>query len=110
MRFRTGLIPLAALACAVLLLAASQSTLAADGEALYKQKLCVTCHGAEGKAPITDTYPRLAGQNEAYLVRQIKDIKSGARSNGQAAVMRSMVQKLSDAEIEAIAAYLSSRE
>ncbi len=86
---------------------ASTGALAADGKALYTQKLCMTCHGPDGKAPIAPMYPKLAGQNKAYLVQQAKDIKSGARANGQSAAMKGMVQALSDADMEAIAEYLS---
>ncbi|MDC9513923.1 c-type cytochrome [Pseudoalteromonas sp. CST5] len=80
---------------------------AADGEALYTQKMCQTCHGAEGKAPIMGVYPKINGQNKDYLVAQMKDIKSGARSNGMTAAMKAMVATVTDEEFEAIADYLS---
>jgi len=80
---------------------------AADGEALYTQKMCQTCHGAEGKAPIMGAYPKINGQNKDYLVAQMKDIKSGARSNGMTAAMKAMVATVTDEEFEAIADYLS---
>ncbi len=80
---------------------------AADGEALYTQKMCQTCHGAEGKAPIMGAYPKINGQNKDYLVDQMKDIKSGARSNGMTAAMKAMVATVTDEEFEAIADYLS---
>ena len=80
---------------------------AADGEALYTQKMCQTCHGAEGKAPIMGAYPKINGQNKDYLVAQMKDIKSGARSNGMTAAMKAMVATVTDEEFEAIADYIS---
>ncbi|BED90438.1 cytochrome c biogenesis protein CcsB [Pseudoalteromonas sp. MM1] len=80
---------------------------AADGEALYTQKMCQTCHGAEGKAPIMGAYPKINGQNKDYLVAQMKDIKSGARSNGMTAAMKAMIATVTDEEFEAIADYLS---
>jgi cytochrome c len=80
---------------------------AADGEALYTQKMCQTCHGAEGKARIMGAYPKINGQNKDYLVAQMKDIKSGARSNGMTAAMKAMVATVTDEEFEAIADYLS---
>ncbi len=85
----------------------SFSSMAADGEALYTAKLCQTCHGAEGKAPIMGAYPKINGQNKEYLLNQMKDIKSGARANGMSAAMKAMVANVSDAELEAIADYLS---
>ncbi|MEI5640559.1 MULTISPECIES: c-type cytochrome [unclassified Pseudoalteromonas] len=85
----------------------SASAMAADGKALYTQKMCQTCHGAEGKAPIMPLYPKINGQNKEYLVAQMKDIKSGKRNNGMSSAMKAMVANVSDAEFEAIAEYLS---
>ncbi|MEQ3442574.1 c-type cytochrome [Pseudoalteromonas sp. BZP1] len=85
----------------------SFNTMAADGATLYTAKLCQTCHGAEGKAPIMPQYPKLNGQNKEYLLAQMKDIKSGARSNGMAAAMKAMVANVSEEEMAAIADYLS---
>ncbi|WP_440055096.1 c-type cytochrome [Pseudoalteromonas sp. T1lg65] len=83
------------------------NSMANDGEALYTAKMCQTCHGAEGKAPIMPLYPKLNGQNKEYLAAQMKDIKSGKRTNGMSAAMKAMVANVSDAEIDAIAEYLS---
>jgi cytochrome c553 len=78
-----------------------------NGEVLYSQKICVTCHGPEGKAPIHPSYPRIGNQNKDYLVQQLRDIKSGARNNGITSVMSSIVQNVNDDEMIAIAEYLS---
>jgi len=86
---------------------ASGNAIAADGAALYTAKMCQTCHGAEGKAPIMPLYPKLAGQNKEYALAQMKDIKSGKRNNGMASAMKAMVANVTDAELEAIADYLS---
>jgi|GEM_PF-250757 len=88
--------------------ASAQTASAPNGQALFGQRLCSTCHGPEGKAPIQSTYPKLAGQNKEYLVQQITDIQSGARNNGLTAVMKPIVQKVTAEEIEAISEYLSS--
>ncbi|PAX99511.1 cytochrome C [Pseudoalteromonas sp. HM-SA03] len=88
----------------------SASSMAADGKALYTAKMCQTCHGAEGKAPIMPLYPKLSGQNKEYLAAQMKDIKSGKRNNGMSAAMKAMVANVTDAEIDAIAEYLSKVE
>ena len=80
------------------------------GQSLYSEKLCITCHGPEGKSPIDTNYPVLAGQNKEYLIQQIRNIKTGARNNGLTSVMNSVVQGVSDEEIESIAAYLSTVE
>ena len=81
---------------------------ALDGATLYKTKTCIACHGPEGRKPIQPNYPRLAGQNKAYLLQQMKDIKSGARNNGNTAAMKGVMHLVNDAEMEAIADYLSS--
>ncbi len=81
---------------------------ATDGAALYKSKTCVACHGAEGKKGLLPAYPKLNGQSKDYLVVQMKDIKSGARANGQSAAMKGIMHLVSDAEMETIATWLAS--
>ncbi len=85
----------------------ASSAFAADGAALYKEKTCTACHGKDAKTPLLPNYPRLAGQNAAYIEEQMKDIKSGARNNGQTAAMKGVMHLVDDAEIKAIAVYLS---
>lgn len=81
---------------------------AADpGAALYAEKTCVACHGKDAKKPLTKSYPKIAGQNAAYLEQQMTDIKSGARANGQSAAMKGVMHLVSEAEIKALATYLS---
>ena len=81
---------------------------AQDGQALFQEKGCVACHGADAKSAITDAYPNLAGQNKTYLFNQMKDIKSGARDNGQTAVMKPTIANVSEEEMQAIAEWLST--
>lgn len=96
---------------ALLLLIASAfvaaPALAADGAALYKEKTCVACHGKDAKTPLTPVYPKLAGQNAGYLEQQMKDIKSGARNNGQTAAMKGVMHLVNDAEMKSISDYLA---
>lgn len=79
----------------------------ADGKALYLEKTCIACHGKDAKKPLTPEYPRLAGQNAKYAERQMLDIKSGARANGNAAAMKGVMHLVSDEEIKELAKYLS---
>lgn len=88
-------------------LAVSAPALALDGAALYKEKTCVACHGKDAKTPLAPNYPRLAGQSAAYAEAQMKDIKSGARNNGQTAAMKGVMHLVSDEEIKALADYLA---
>ena len=108
---KSGYILKAALLSLVVSAAVStQSAIAADGEALYTEKLCVTCHGVEGKAPITPLYPKVNGQSKEYTVSQIKMIKDGTRAGGLTAAMKAMIATLTDEEATAIAEYLSAVE
>ncbi len=79
----------------------------ADGKALYLEKTCIACHGKDAKKPLTPEYPKLAGQNAKYAERQMLDIKSGARANGNSAAMKGVMHLVSDEEIKALAKYLS---
>ena len=79
----------------------------ADGKALYLEKTCIACHGKDAKKPLTPEYPRLAGQNAKYAEKQMQDIKSGARANGNSAAMKGVMHLVSDEEIKELAKYLS---
>lgn len=81
---------------------------AAAGQA--KSAVCVACHGVNGNAPIMDTYPKIGGQNAAYLEASIKAYKNGERTGANAALMTPMIAALTDADIADIAAYFSSVE
>ena len=80
---------------------------APDGAKLYTEKTCNACHGPKGDKPLMPNYPKIAGQNAAYAEQQMKDIKSGARANGQSAAMKGVMHLVNDAEIKALADYLS---
>jgi len=62
---------------------------------------CAVCHGADGIATAPDA-PNLAGQNDLYLAKALRDFRSGARENE---MMTLMAKGLSDADIENLAAY-----
>ena len=78
-----------------------------DGATLYQQRTCIACHGPDAQTPILPEYPKLAGQNEAYLLRQMKDIKSLARNNGNTAAMAGVMHLVNEQEMEALAKYIS---
>ncbi len=90
------------------IIALSGTAFAADGSALYAAKGCAACHGADAKSPIMPAYPKIAGQAKEYTSQQMKDIKSGARNNGQTAAMKAIIAAVSDEEIDAIAEYLAT--
>jgi cytochrome c553 len=80
-----------------------------EGMETYANRHCIDCHGSGGKHPVQSIYPVLAGQNKEYLMQQFKDIRDGIRNNNLTAMMRAIVQEVTDAEIEVIADYLSSQ-
>jgi cytochrome c553 len=83
----------------------SGSALAADAAAgKGKSMMCSACHGTAGISAVP-TYPNLAGQKEAYTVKQLKDFKSGKRNDP---TMKGMVASLSDADMANLAAYYAS--
>jgi cytochrome c len=92
------------------LMALSPGAFALDGAELYKTKTCLTCHGKDGKTTIMPSYPKIAGQNEAYTLQQMKDIKSGARANGMSAAMKGIMHLVTEEEMEALAKYISTMQ
>lgn len=78
-----------------------------EGELLFQRKACITCHGPKGRSPIGANIPKLAGQNQTYLVRQLMDIKSGARNNGLTSQMTGVLANVNETEVAALAEYLS---
>lgn len=75
------------------------------GEQLAKANRCASCHqeGFVGR----DAVPRLVAQREAYLLKSLRDFKSGRRRGGGVAAMPDAVYPLSDAGLQALAHYLS---
>jgi len=68
---------------------------------------CIACHGPTGRGNSPAAYPALAGQHAAYTVKQLNDYKSGTRkSDGDSQIMRNITARLSQDEIEAVAAYM----
>ena len=95
------------LALAALTVACSEQVLAEDEavQASANVATCRGCHGIPGYRnafPAVYSVPKLGGQQSAYLVKALKDYRSGARKH---ATMRSIAAPLTDQQIEAIAAY-----
>jgi cytochrome c553 len=79
------------------------------GDPSRKIPACESCHGVngKGKAPNISTYPVIGGQHKEYLRAQLVNWRSGERSNSPGSIMNSFAKPLTDAEIEALADYLS---
>jgi len=74
-----------------------------------KVATCAACHGAGGAAPIAPNYPKLAGQNAAYIVAALQAYKNGGRTGGLAGVMSAQASGLSDAEMQELGEYYSQQ-
>ena len=72
------------------------------GKVLTQQ--CEACHGADGLSKIPEA-PNIAGQLEAYVVKQLTAFKSGERQNE---MMTLIAPKLSEQDIADLAAYYSA--
>jgi cytochrome c553 len=93
-----------AVAVSSLLMISASAAMAGDAAAgKAKSATCAGCHGAEGVSA-NPLWPNLAGQKEAYLVKQLKAFRDGTRSDP---MMSPMAKPLSDADIENLAAYYS---
>jgi len=82
----------------------SQAILA-DGASLFKSKGCAGCHGQKAMGAVG---PRLAGQQENYLVDQFKLIRDGKRTSGKSGIMVGAVKSVTDNEIAQIAKHLTA--
>jgi cytochrome c553 len=71
-----------------------------------KAAACIGCHGANGNSMVP-TFPKLAGQDEGYLLKQLKDFKSGARVDG---IMKGLVASLTEKEMANLAAYYATQK
>jgi cbb3-type cytochrome c oxidase subunit III len=85
------------------------------GQALYRAgdvKLgvpaCMACHGPDGRGMAGAGFPQLGGQWTDYVAAKLKDWKAGTTwgDDANAKVMPAIAQKLSDADINAIASYV----
>lgn len=91
----------------VLGMAVVPASLAGDAKAgQAKATTCAACHGPTGTSS-NPLWPHLAGQQAAYLVKQMKDFRDGKRSDP---VMAPMAAGLSDKDIEDLAAYYAEQE
>ncbi len=70
-----------------------------------RAQTCIACHGGNGTQPTSNLYPSLAGQNEAYMVKQLTAFKNGDRKDP---TMNAMTKDLTDKEIKELATYFAS--
>ncbi|MES1983294.1 MAG: c-type cytochrome [Pseudomonadota bacterium] len=70
---------------------------------------CFNCHGPNGKGTTADTsmFPVIGGQQREYLRGQLINFRKGDRSNSPNGIMNRITKTLTDAEIDALADYIS---
>ena len=78
-----------------------------------KSLVCAACHGTDGNSAITMN-PKLAGQHQGYLVKQLQEFKLAAKTSGNQGrnnpIMNGQAMNLSDQDMHELAAYFSSQE
>lgn len=84
------------------------------GERLYRGgnkdlgvAACAACHSPTGSGNAPAGFPSLGGQHADYTLAQLKSFRSGERANDNSSMMRSVVERLTDKELEALASYVS---
>ncbi|GAB3481130.1 c-type cytochrome [Azotobacter salinestris] len=90
----------------------------AEGDAAAgqgKAAICGACHGPDGNSAAPN-FPKLAGQGERYLLKQMQDIKAGSKPGAPEGVgrkvleMTGMLDNFSDQDLADLAAYFASQK
>ena len=86
----------------------------ANGENIYRGGItdtrvaaCMGCHSPSGLGNGPAGWPSLAGQHPEYIVAQLRAFKYGERANDTGKMMRNVAERMSDMEMESVAAYLA---
>lgn len=66
---------------------------------------CEACHQLQGEG--NERYPRLAGQHQAYTIQEMLEFSSDTRTNDKGGLMRRISERLTEAEIRAVAEYMA---
>lgn len=96
----------AAFAGATLLTSAAAGAAGDAAAGKAKSAVCAACHGVDGTSP-NPMWPNLAGQHAVYMVKQLKDFKSGARKDP---VMAPMAMPLTDQDMENLSAFFAAQK
>lgn len=89
----------------------------APGQSLYRGgdasaglPACMSCHGPDGAGNAAAGYPALKGQKATYTANTLKAYRDGSRQSAEpyAGMMNTIAKRMSDAQIEAVAKYVSA--
>jgi thiosulfate dehydrogenase len=81
--------------------------LAYQGNEMKHVAACNGCHGPDGIG-VAHAAPYLAGQSQEYLASALESFHEGTRKNDSGRLMRSVAQRLDDADVAAVSAYFAS--
>jgi cytochrome c553 len=87
-------------------LAAAILPVQAADEIEAKAQLCAACHGAKGAPTDPKTIPVIWGQEQSYLMKQMRDFRNGERSS---AIMSPVAKGLAEGDLRKIAAYFAAK-
>jgi cytochrome c553 len=71
-----------------------------------KALLCAACHGDKGVPSDPKTIPVIWGQEQSYLMKQLRDFRNGERSS---AVMSPIARDLAEGDLRKMAAYFAAK-
>jgi len=76
------------------------------GDAKREIPACIACHGPQGRGNGPAGYPALRAQHALYAYAQLKAFKEGTRKSPGSAIMAAVTERMTDAEMRALASYL----
>jgi cytochrome c553 len=83
------------------------------GEQLYRAgdkargiPACMACHGPTGRGNEPGKFPALRGQHSVYVIKQLNDYASGARTTGPNGIMPTIAKRLSADDMRNVASYV----
>jgi cytochrome c553 len=71
-----------------------------------KAQLCAACHGDKGVPTDPKTIPVISGQEQSYLMKQMRDFRNGERAS---AIMSPIAKNLAEGDLRKIAAYFAAK-
>jgi cytochrome c553 len=83
------------------------------GENLYRAgdksrgiPACMACHGPTGHGNEPAKFPALRGQHSVYVIKQLTDYASGARTTGPNGIMQTIAKRLTADDMRNVASYV----
>jgi cytochrome c553 len=90
-------------------------TLVAKGQDIYRGGItetavaaCMGCHSPSGDGNAPAAYPALKSQHPEYIAMQLQKFKDGSRANDAGKMMRNVANRMSEAEMKAVSAYIAA--